>query len=223
MKKRWILFLMTAAVILSMTACQSTSQNQTNAVEKVKAEQEMNAAEEMNAVEETKAVEEMEEEPYDFQLFSDELFLTVDGRNFRAEDAPENAAEETVLQYLAANFLEDMELYIESCAEYMRSSPEIENTRENFENSTYQIKEFVLHELETVTAEELTAAGEDYRVHPDETAEQHALTESLIIRADWTEEREEPVNYGNGSHSRYYVCGKKETDPVWRIYEWGFM
>ena len=53
---------------------------------------------------------------------TDELFLTVDGRNFRAEDAPENAAEETVLQYLAANFLEDMELYIESCAEYMRSS-----------------------------------------------------------------------------------------------------
>ena len=71
--------------------------------------------------------------------------------------------------------------------------------------------------------EELTEAGENDRVHPDETAEQYALTETLVIRAGWTEEREEPVNYGNGSHSRYYVCGRTEEDPVWRIYEWGFM
>lgn len=61
-----------------------------------------------------------------------------------------------------------------------------------------------------------TEAGENDRVHPDETAEQYALTETLVIRADWTEEREEPVNYGNGSHSRYYVCGRTEEDPVWR-------
>ena len=167
-----------AAAILAMTACQNTSQNQTNAAEEVKAE------EETNAMEETEAAEETEEKPYAFQLFSEELSLTVDGRNFHAEDAPENAAEEAVLQYLTADFLEDMELYIESCAEYMRSSPEIENTRENFENNRYQINEFVLHELETVTAEELAAAGEDYRVHPEETAEQYALKESMIVRAD---------------------------------------
>ena len=75
MKKRRILFLTAAAAILAMTACQNTSQNQTNAAKEVK-----------------------------------------------AEDVPENAAEEAVLQYLTADFLEDMELYIESCAEYMRSS-----------------------------------------------------------------------------------------------------
>lgn len=226
MKKRWISFLMTVAVILAMTACQSTSQNRTNGAGKVKSEQEMDAAEEIKTAEETNVVEAIkaaEEEPYDFQLFSEELSLTVDGRNFRAEDAPENAAEEAVFQYFTANFLEDIELYIESCAEYMRSSPEIENTRENFENNSYQINALVLHELETVTVEELTAAGADYRVHPEETEEQYALTETLIIRAGWTEEREEPVNYGNGSHSRYYVCGKTQADPVWRIYEWGFM
>ena len=100
-----------------------------------------------------------------------------------------------------------------------------QNTSQNQTNAAEEVKaeEETNAMEETEAAEELAAAGEDYRVHPEETAEQYALKESMIVRADWTEEREEPVNYGNGSHSRYYVCGKTESDPVWRIYEWGVM
>lgn len=114
MKRRWFLLCGLTAAILSAAACQPEED-----------ESEEDTFQEFT--EQKSAEKSTEEEPYAFYLFSEELAMTVDGRSFLAEDAPENAAEEA------------------------------------------------------------------------------------------------PVNYGNGSHSRYYVCGRTEEDPVWRIYEWGFM
>ena len=54
-------------------------------------------------------------------------------------------------------------------------------------------------------------------------AEKYDLTDSMIVRAEWTEEREEPVNYGNGFHKRYYLCGKQKGESIWRIFEFGVM
>lgn len=210
MKRRWFLLCGLTAAVLSAAACQPEED-----------ESEEDTFQEFT--EQKSAEKSTEEEPYAFYLFSEELAMTVDGRSFLAEDAPENAAEEAVFSEWLAEFLQDPKLYLEGCPESRMEVPEVKNKLGNYEQDRYQIDEFVLHELETVTVEELTEAGENDRVHPDETAEQYALTETLVIRADWTEEREEPVNYGNGSHSRYYVCGRTEEDPVWRIYEWGFM
>lgn len=210
MKRRWLLLCGLTAAVLSAAACQPEED-----------ESEEDTFQEFT--EQKSAEKSTEEEPYAFYLFSEELAMTVDGRSFLAEDAPENAAEEAVFSEWLAEFLQDSKLYLEGCPESRMEVPEVKNKLGNYEQDRYQIDEFVLHELETVTVEELTEAGENDRVHPDETAEQYALTETLVIRADWTEEREEPVNYGNGSHSRYYVCGRTEEDPVWRIYEWGFM
>ena len=165
----------------------------------------------------------LEENPYVSAWFSEELSLTVDGRSFLAEDAPENEAEEAVFREWLTEFLQDPKLYLEDCPESRKGLPEVRNTLENYEQGRYQIQEFVLHELEAVSAEEQAEAEENYLLGREEITEQYGLTESRIVRADWTEEREEPVNYGNGSHSRYYLCGKSEEDPVWRIYAYGIM
>ena len=165
----------------------------------------------------------LEENPYVPAWFSEELSLTVDGRSFLAEDAPENEAEEAVFREWLTEFLQDPKLYLEDCPESRKGLPEVQNTLENYEQGRYQIQEFVLHELEAVSAEEQAEAEENYLLGREEITEQYGLTESRIVRADWTEEREEPVNYGNGSHSRYYLCGKSEEDPVWRIYAYGIM
>ena len=111
-------------------------------------------------------------------------------------------------------FLQDPKLYLEDCPENRKGLLEVQNTLENYEQGRYQIQEFVLHELEAVSAEEQAEAEENYLLQREEVTEQYGLTESRVVRADWTEEREEPVNYGNGSHSRYYLCGKSEEDPV---------
>ena len=171
----------------------------------------------------TAEAESLEENPYVSAWFSEELSLTVDGRSFLAEDAPENEAEEAVFREWLTEFLQDPELYLEDCPESRKGLPEVRNTLENYEQGRYQIQEFVLHELEAVSAEEQAEAEENYLLGREEIIEQCGLTESRIVRADWTEEREEPVNYGNGFHSRYYLCGKSEEDPVWRIYAYGIM
>lgn len=171
----------------------------------------------------TAEAESLEENPYVSAWFSEELSLTVDGRSFLAEDAPENEAEEAVFREWLTEFLQDPKLYLEDCPESRKGLPEVRNTLKNYEQGRYQIQEFVLHELEAVSAEEQAEAEENYLLGREEITEQYGLTESRIVRADWTEEREEPVNYGNGSHSRYYLCGKSEEDPVWRIYAYGIM
>ena len=74
--------------------------------------------------------------------------------DFLAEDAPENAAEEAVFSEWLAEFLQDPKLYLEGCPESRMEVPEVKNKLGNYEQDRYQIDEFVLHELETVTVEE---------------------------------------------------------------------
>ena len=100
----------------------------------------------------------LEENPYVSAWFSEELSLTVEGRSFLAEDAPENEAEEAVFREWLTEFLQDPKLYLEDCPESRKGLPEVRNTLENYEQGRYQIQEFVLHELEAVSAEEQAEA-----------------------------------------------------------------
>lgn len=83
MKRRWFLLCGLTAAILSAAACQPEED-----------ESEEDTFQEFT--EQKSAEKSTEEEPYAFYLFSEELAMTVDGRSFLAEDAPENAAEEAV-------------------------------------------------------------------------------------------------------------------------------
>ena len=75
----------------------------------------------------------LEENPYVSAWFSEELSLTVDGRSFLAEDAPENEAEEAVFREWLTEFLQDPKLYLEDCPESRKGLPEVRNTLENYE------------------------------------------------------------------------------------------
>lgn len=169
--------------------------------------------------EEVLQAEEEENIPYSFSAFSEEMTLTVDGRSFQAENAPENSAEEAVFWHWMANFLQDIDAYKKSTADQAMT----EGVQAEFEQSKHQISEFTLHVLESVSVEEEVETAKSLSCTREEAAEKYDLTDSMIVRAEWTEEREEPVNYGNGFHKRYYLCGKQKGESIWRIFEFGVM
>ena len=83
------------------------------------------------------------------------------------------------------------------------------------------LKALTLHEFKTVREDEERAEAAD-RLQM-EVIEESKLTEYEIVKLQWTEEREDPVNYGNGFHQQYYLCGRTKKDPEWRIYGVGFL
>lgn len=143
----------------------------------------------------------------------------MDGRSFLAEDAPENKAEEAVFRYWMAEFLQDIELYRENTADQAA----IEGVQEEYVQKKHQLREFSLHVLKTVSEEKREEAERAFRCSLEEASQKYGLTQSLLVQAEWTEERQEPVNYGNGSHNRYYLCGRTQEETAWRIYEFGMM
>ena len=153
--------------------------------------------------------------------FTDSLKITVDERSFAAEDPPENKAEEAVFRYWLAKFLIDSQLREDSIAQNGMFEIELENSRKADQAGEHILKILNLHDLETVCEENGQSEAAD-RLQM-EVIEESGLTEYEIVKLQWTEEREDPVNYGNGFHQRYYICGRTKKDPEWRIYGFGFM
>lgn len=153
--------------------------------------------------------------------FTDSFKIMVDDRSFVSEDAPENKAEETVFRLYLADFLNDSRLRKGSMAQNGIFDIELENSEKADLAGKHILKALTLHELKTVHEDEERA--EALGRLQMEVIEESGLTEYEIVKLQWTEEREDPVNYGNGFHQQYYLCGRTKKDPEWRIYGVGFM
>ena len=154
--------------------------------------------------------------------FTDRLEVTVDERSFVSEDAPENQAEETILRLYLADFLNDHQLREDSMAQNGIFEIELKNKQKEDLEKEHIVKTCVLHDIETVSIDADTQNTIEDRLDL-EVIQEFKLTAYEIVKLQWTEEREQPVNYGNGFHERYFICGTTQKDSEWRIYGVGLM
>lgn len=154
--------------------------------------------------------------------FSEVFEITIDGRNFVAEDAPENDAEKAVVLYYVADFLPNNLMRAESLAQQNGLFRiELENHKQADQNGE-RTNVYVLKNIETLVMDSEMQALEDLGFDIA-FVEGNRLTDYKIVKLEWIEEKEPPSNSGNGLHKRYFLCGTSETDPKWRIYSFSMM
>lgn len=154
--------------------------------------------------------------------FSEVLEITIDGRNFVAEDAPENDAEKAVVLFYVADFLPNNQMRAEILAQQNGLFQiELENHRQADQNGE-RTNVYVLKNIETLVMDSEMQDLEDFWFDAA-FVEENKLTNYKIVKLEWTEEKDPPGNSGNGLHERYFLCGTSETDPEWKIYSFSMM
>lgn len=153
--------------------------------------------------------------------------ISFDDRHFICEGEVHNTLEEMVYDLYYCG-MEGSYDHIESLIGSNKSLQiAFQNERKQFEDGIY-MSEYRIHELRTLTAEEVQKLSEEAKNDLGKSIETHKLTEYAIVMLDISWKHNEKAlsmspQLGDGRYIRYYLLGESKELPEYRIYEvyWG--
>jgi len=171
------------------------------------------------------------EEPYSYE---GKEIVTMDDRELKLEDIPENSAEETVINHFLYRITGDFESMLADLADTEPHRISVNSEKVSFKEGIY-IKSYVIHNISTLKEkeynEEKLGNGDRnpyYYLDWKEIVEEYKLVEYKIIDIEFTMNHSEKSNalvpqYGDGTYSRNFIVGKTDKDTAFKIYDFGML
>ncbi len=171
------------------------------------------------------------EDPYKYE---GEEFVTMDDRELKLEDIPENSAEETVLNYFLYAITGDFESMLADLSDKESHRIIVNSEKVGFKEGIY-IKSYVIHNISTLKEkeynEEKLGNGDRNPFYSEkwrEIVEEYKLVEYKIVNIEFTMKHSEKSNalvpqYGDGTYSRNVIVGKIDKDTTFKIYDFGVL
>lgn len=163
-------------------------------------------------------------ETFDEFDFVEKVELTVADRHFLCEDNPENVAENLIYGFYAYNIQADWEKYNALFGEENEALQiTAENEKKAFAEGRY-IKEYIIHSLKTLTLDDIATVDAGFVDLYQRDAKHYGLKAYTVVQAEITMAHsqaslEAGPQIGDGTYTRYYLCGKTSDENAWRIFE----
>ena len=156
--------------------------------------------------------------------YSGETQAQVNNRIFTLEDIPESIPEELVVNSYYFNIVGEYDKLKELYGNNEALQISADNEKKNFEDGQY-VREYTIHTLDTLHENDVLDTLYNQLAIDIEKYELH---ETVIIKADidliWPD-TVIGAQLPSGEYVRLFLCGKKNSEDSWKIYEvyWGEM